>query len=123
MKTVARSHDNDIDMVELLARVENDRELLHEIFDIYKTEFPQLFLLLKEASECRDMRQLRIRAHTIKGMLESLTFRKASASAWAIERMAEGSLPDDITAELERLEIHATTAEDRLDEACRQAIQ
>jgi HPt (histidine-containing phosphotransfer) domain-containing protein len=122
MKMVDPVQGKDIDMVELLARVENDRELLNEIFDIYKTEFPQLFLLLTEALERSDMRELRIRAHTVKGMLESLTFQKASASAWAIERMAEGSLPDDIPAELERLRIRAATAEDGLDQACKQAM-
>jgi HPt (histidine-containing phosphotransfer) domain-containing protein len=123
MKTVDRFLGNDVDMAELLTRVENDRELLHEIFDIYKAEFPPLFLLLKEALDRGDMKELRIRAHTMKGMLESLTFRKASASAMWIERMPEGALPADILAELERLRIHATAAEAGLDEACNQVIQ
>jgi HPt (histidine-containing phosphotransfer) domain-containing protein len=122
MKTVDRSNRDDIDMVELLTRVENDYELLNEIFDIYKAEFPKLFRLLEEALEREDMKELRIRAHTMKGMLESLTFRKASAYATSIERMAEGLLPDDIAAELGHLQIHAITAEIRLNEACRQAV-
>ena len=123
MKMVDQSHGNGIDKVEVIARIEDDRELLDETVDFYKTRLPQPFLLLKEALDRRGMRKLRSGATTVEGIAESLPFRNASVSAWTIERMAKGALPDDIFADLDRLTSRAATAEDGLDEACRQATR
>jgi two-component system, sensor histidine kinase and response regulator len=116
----AKTIDKDFDMNDLLVRVEYDKDLLREILQIFTEDFPQTHLLLKDAVSRGDLSQIRCTAHTLQGMLASLSFGKASASAMRIERMAGQLAIEGMPAELERLERNAAFAQAGLQKAFRE---
>jgi len=75
------------DHEELLARVENDRELLRDLLTIFKEEFPRQLLALREAVQARDGKRVTSAAHSLRGMLSNLAATQAAASAARLEQM------------------------------------
>lgn len=76
-----------IDFAELLARVENDRELMRDLLAIFKEEFPRHYQALRAAVESRDAKQVASEAHTLKGMLANLAAREAAEVAARLEQL------------------------------------
>jgi two-component system, sensor histidine kinase and response regulator len=72
---------------ELLARVGNDRELLHDLLTIFKEEFPRHLQALREAVDSGDGKLVAAAAHTLKGMLLNLAAGQAAAAAGRLEQM------------------------------------
>jgi two-component system sensor histidine kinase/response regulator len=92
------------DYEELLARVENDRELLRDLLMIFREEFPRQLLALREAVEARDGNRVAAAAHTLKGMLSNLAATQAAATAARLEhlgRQGEASGFDEVFAAFE----------------------
>ena len=75
------------DHQELLARVENDRELLRDLLTIFKEGFPRQLLALREAVEAKDGDRVATAAHTLRGMLSNLAATQAAATAARLEQM------------------------------------
>jgi HPt (histidine-containing phosphotransfer) domain-containing protein len=75
------------DQEELLARVENDRELIRDLLAIFKEEFPRQLLALREAVEAGDGDRVATAAHTLRGMLSNLAATQAAATAARLEQM------------------------------------
>jgi CheY-like chemotaxis protein len=75
------------DHQELLARVENDRELLRDLLAIFKEDFPRQLLALREAVEAKDGDRVATAAHTLRGMLSNLAATQAAATAARLEQM------------------------------------
>ena len=75
------------DHEELLARVENDRELLRDLLTIFKEDFPRQLLALREAVETKDGDRVATAAHTLRGMLSNLAASQAAATAARLEQM------------------------------------
>jgi two-component system, sensor histidine kinase and response regulator len=73
---------------ELLSRVDNDQELLRELLDIFKDDFPQTMESLKSAIAGGDSKATASLSHTLKGMLSNLGVTSASAIAAKIEACA-----------------------------------
>jgi len=94
--------DASINLGELLARVDNDRELLRELLSIFKREFPEHLRALQNAVAANDAVQAAGVSHTLKGMLANLAVTKAAASASRLERLARAgeisSLGDALAA-------------------------
>src|SRR5260370_30439932 len=61
-----------VNLNELLARVDNDRELLCELLSIFKQEFPGHLQGLQNAVARNDASQVARISHTLKGMLSTL---------------------------------------------------
>jgi two-component system sensor histidine kinase/response regulator len=80
------AHNLTFDHDELLARVENDRELLRELLEIFKDEFPRQLLALREAVEAKDGTRVATAAHTLKGMLSNLAATQAATTAGRLEQ-------------------------------------
>ena len=68
-ETEKNSSNLTFDHGELLARVDNDRELLQDLLTIFKEEFPRHLQALHEAVDSGDGKLVAIAAHTMKGML------------------------------------------------------
>lgn len=85
-----------IDLPDLLMRVDNDRELLLEIVDIFKQEFPRLQWELEQAILSHDLPQTEQRAHALKGMLLNLSIQGGAAAVAEIERRARAGEPAGI---------------------------
>jgi two-component system sensor histidine kinase/response regulator len=75
------------DVKELLARVENDRELMRDVLLMFKEEFPQHHKALREAVEGQDANLVAAEAHTLKGMLANLAARDAAGAAARLEQL------------------------------------
>ena len=75
------------DHQQLLARVENDRELLRDLLTIFKEDFPRQLLTLREAVEAKDGDLVATAAHTLRGMLSNLAASQAAATAARLEQM------------------------------------
>jgi two-component system sensor histidine kinase/response regulator len=86
-QTERDSHNLTFDPAELLARVDNDRELLRDLLLIFKDEFPRHLLALREAVEAGDGKRVAAVAHTMKGMLSNLAATQAAATAARLEQM------------------------------------
>ena len=76
-----------IDLAELLARVENDRELMRELLLIFKEEFPRHLLALRVAVDSSDGEKVASEAHTLKGMLSNLAANPAAGAAARLEQL------------------------------------
>ena len=91
-----------VNLGELLARVDNDRELLCDLLSIFKREFPDQLTSLQTAVAGNDAAQAARVSHTLKGMLANLAVTRAAASASRLERLARAgensSLGDALAA-------------------------
>lgn len=76
-----------IDISELLARVENDHDLMRDLLQIFKEEFPAHLKALRDAAKSQDAEGVAVEAHTLKGMLSNLAASSAAAAAAQIEQL------------------------------------
>ena len=89
-----------LDWSELLERVGSDGDLLLELFDVFREEFPRMQEALQNALKSGDFTEIRRVAHSMKGMLLSLSFNRGGALASQIEEGArEGNYPAICEAE------------------------
>ena len=90
---------------ELLERVDNDQELLRDLLNIFKEDFPRTMRSLESAVAVADLKGAARLSHTLKGMLSSLGAMRASTAASRLEQLASAgetaSLKDAFVA-LER---------------------
>jgi len=87
----------DFEVDELLARVDNDRELLRELLDIFKDDSPRHLQALREAIGRSDIGRVASEAHALKGMLSNLSAKPAAAGAAALELLARESKTSNFT--------------------------
>lgn len=88
--TNTNQHHNEsaIDFTELLARVDNDRELLVDLMSIFKEDFPRHVRELTAVIAARDLKKMTVVSHTLKGMLANLAVTRAAAAAAKLEQLA-----------------------------------
>ena len=79
--------DHAINFPGLLNRVDNDRELMGELFGLFKEELPGLENSLREAARQEDMEVVRTTGHKLKGMLASLSAKRAASAASRLEEI------------------------------------
>jgi HPt (histidine-containing phosphotransfer) domain-containing protein len=77
-----------IDFPELLARVDNDRDLLLDLMSIFKEEFPRHLRELTDVIAVRDLKKMSVVSHTLKGMLANLAVTRAASAAGKLEQLA-----------------------------------
>jgi HPt (histidine-containing phosphotransfer) domain-containing protein len=90
-------HDAAFDFSELLARVDNDRELLIDLVTIFKEDFPRHLQGLREAIESKDTARIAAAGHTLKGMLSNLAAVRSAKLAEEIEKLARQGSSGDFT--------------------------
>jgi HPt (histidine-containing phosphotransfer) domain-containing protein len=83
---------------ELLARVDNDSELLREVIGICKAEIPRHISLLREAVAQADVKNIEKLGHTLKGMLLHLAATRAAAAAGRLEQLGRSSDTTTLTS-------------------------
>jgi two-component system, sensor histidine kinase and response regulator len=77
-----------LDLTELLSRVDNDRDLLRELIEIFKEEFPRLLDQLKVNIVRREIKSAERACHGLKGMLSGLSAIRATTVASHLEEMS-----------------------------------
>jgi HPt (histidine-containing phosphotransfer) domain-containing protein len=103
-----RSPDLSLDLPDLRTRVDNGREPLLDLLMIFKTEFPFLLQSLQEAVVRGDMKGVKVKAHTIKGMLPNVSFAWIAASTACLERLGRQCVTQGLPDELAGLEQEAS---------------
>ncbi|HVA94504.1 MAG TPA: Hpt domain-containing protein [Candidatus Dormibacteraeota bacterium] len=82
-----------VNLPELLVRVDNDRDLLRELIEIFQEDFPRRLQQLQTYVGQRDMNSVETASHGLKGMLSSLSAMRAAAAAARLEQMGrEGKM-------------------------------
>jgi two-component system, sensor histidine kinase and response regulator len=85
-----------VDMAELLARVDNDRELVVELLTLFQKDFPRLLDELHAAIDAGNPNQVEKAAHTLKGMLANLSIKHADQLAASVEIAARAGGAQEI---------------------------
>lgn len=80
-----------INFAELLARVDNDRELVRELLLLFKQDFPLQLQALEQSISQDDWDQTVLISHALKGMLSSLAMNVAAAHAAKLEELAKAA--------------------------------
>jgi two-component system, sensor histidine kinase and response regulator len=112
---VGRSSQGAVNLTELLTRVENDRDLLDELIEIFKEEFPRLLQSLQQFIACGDMKNVEATSHALKGMLSGLSVTRAAAIASRLEQLARDGKTSELTEVLAVLEREVTDLLPELD--------
>jgi two-component system, sensor histidine kinase and response regulator len=76
-----------LNVTELLSRVDNDRELVSELFFIFKSVFPSHLQRLSDAVLKQQPKQVEAESHTLKGMLLNLSAARAATIASELENL------------------------------------
>jgi HPt (histidine-containing phosphotransfer) domain-containing protein len=76
-----------LNLTELLSRVDNDQELVTELFSIFKSVFPSHLQRLSDAVANEKPQQVEAESHTLKGMLLNLSAARAAAIAADLENL------------------------------------
>jgi len=108
---------------ELLERVDNDRELMKELLEIFKKDFPQHREELQSAAAAGDMKRVAITGHTLKGMFANLAAGRAAALAGDVERIGKSPGAAGLADAVQALEAESTmllpVLDSCLQEVCR----
>jgi len=96
--------DLSFDPSDVLARVEGDRDLLAELVDIFRAEYPRLLANLRKEVEKGDARGVEEAAHAIKGAVGNFGAPVVSAAALALEVMGRVGALMGANAGMARLE-------------------
>ena len=110
-----------LNIPELLTRVENDRELLRELLEIFKEECPSLLRVLGAAVSREDMKSVQRTCHTLKGMFATLSASGAVSAASKLEHMGQNAEKSGLGGALTALESEVTALLVELD-SCLDAV-
>jgi CheY-like chemotaxis protein/HPt (histidine-containing phosphotransfer) domain-containing protein len=88
-ETSSNGQEGAVSLPELLARVENDWDLLRELAGIFREEFPRYLSTLRSAIQEGNFDQARESAHALKGMLANLAAGRAAEAASELEDFAK----------------------------------
>jgi two-component system, sensor histidine kinase and response regulator len=121
------SHQDDrssrvaVNLPELLIRVDNDRDLLRELIEIFKEEFPRLLQQLRQHIARGDMKSVESTSHGLKGMLSGLSAMQAAGIAARIEQMGRDGNSAGMNGEAALLEREVEKVLPELDASVNEA--
>jgi two-component system sensor histidine kinase/response regulator len=102
---VAPPADRSFDPADVLARVEGNRELLAELVEIFRVEYPRLLADLRDRVEAGDAKAVQEAAHAIKGTVGNFGAPRASEAARVLEAMGRDGVLTGAGAGLAQLEL------------------
>ena len=104
-----------IDETEALARVGGDRELLAELIELFRLDWPRQRAELRAALAERNAHRVMVAAHTVKGSVSTFGACRPEDLAFQLERMgrAENLGEADETVAL---------LEETVDQLCRELV-
>jgi two-component system sensor histidine kinase/response regulator len=110
-ETMSKNEDSHADpawnLAELLERVDNDQELLRDLLNIFKEDFPRTMLSLESAVAAEDLKNCARLGHTLKGMLSSLGGVRTAAAAARLEVIASHGETASLKGALDALKCEA----------------
>ena len=81
--------DDILDLPELMERVQEDTDLILELFDIYTTDFVAKRKALEEAIKKNQVETLRSVAHSLKGSSGNISAKKLHGLFYKLEDMGK----------------------------------
>jgi CheY-like chemotaxis protein len=111
-----------VDGHELLERVDNDREFLTELVNLFREDGPKQLDKIRKALEKKDAGEMLRGAHLLKGTLANLAARPAADLAADIEHAARSEDWPRSEAALESLDLEMARVLDALSALCEEAI-
>ena len=104
-----------VNLTELLVRVDNDSDLLRELIEIFKEEYPRILQELRWHVSRKDMKSVEASSHALKGMVSGLSAMRAAAAAAHLENMGREGNTVGLTDALLRFENEVDTLLPELD--------
>ena len=83
-----------IDLKEVLERVQEDKELLNELFDIYQEDFVIKRQALGDAIAAHDIAKIKEVAHSMKGASGNISAKPLHAACLQLEKLAKEGKTD-----------------------------
>ena len=80
-----------VDLNEVLERVQGDKELLAELFDIFLEDCPTRITAIKEAIQAKDVTKLKDAAHSLKGASGNISAKRLHQLFLKMEQAAKNS--------------------------------
>jgi HPt (histidine-containing phosphotransfer) domain-containing protein len=102
-------------LAELLARVDNDLDLLHDLLGIFKEDFPRLKQSLVAAVASGNLKTVGNTSHALKGMFANLGAERAASAAARLEELASTGESGTLQNALDCLDREATSLLPQLD--------
>lgn len=104
-----------VDLKILLERLDDDRELLRELFGIFQMELPLLQSDLQRALQSGNLQGLMDGAHTLKGMFANLAISTGAPIAADLEDFARAGDKDAIATVLIKFDNEMATLMGSID--------
>jgi len=83
-----------IDLKDVLERVQQDKELLNELFDIYQEDFVTRRKALGDAIAANDIAKIKEVAHSMKGSSGNISAKPLHAACLKLEMLAKEGKTD-----------------------------
>lgn len=93
-----------VDLAEVLERVQHDRELLLELFQIFLNDCPKKIEALKGAIKNNDWQQIQQIAHSLKGASGNIAAKRLNATFITVEQMAKENKLEGIREKIGELD-------------------
>lgn len=105
-----------IDRKELLARLDDDTELLAELVDLFLEDLPARMQGMREALAEDDVERLHELAHALKGSVGNLAATRAMAAATTLNKLARAGEREGLKEAVDRFEADLQQLEPALRE-------
>jgi HPt (histidine-containing phosphotransfer) domain-containing protein len=112
------SQNGSVDIAQLLDRIDDDRALLAELTDIFRTDYPRQLQLAQEAIDANDTVELQRVGHMLKGALSNLSATRGSELAGNLEQIRSMQEIASSQAILNELTVELRTVVQTLDSLC-----
>lgn len=78
---------------ELKVHFDGDEELIGELLEVFEDSYPDTLASVKKSIEEKNLQDLELHAHTLKGMISNFFAQTLKDAAYSLEKMGrEGSL-------------------------------
>lgn len=93
-----------IDLQDALQRVQDDKELLLELFEIFTEDFAIKGKVLKESLQTRNLSDFRMMAHALKGATANISAKQMNIICVELDNMAKEGIVEGAGLLVEKLE-------------------
>lgn len=106
-----------LNLPDLLRRVDDDRELLGELFFIFKSVFPTHLETLAAAVRLKQATAIASESHALKGMLLNLSAVRSAAAASKLEEMARANRLDGLDEAFAAVQLELTALLSQIEDS------
>lgn len=102
-----------IDLNEVMERVQDDKELLLELFDIYQGDFVKKRQALSDAIAAKDIVKIKEVAHSMKGASGNISAKLIYGSCLALEQLAKSGTTDGMEDLVKKIDVQFAQVQGR----------